>query len=152
MGFYRIINFLGMKKEKLILSFIATLFGLLVAGIAFYLFQSTKTIPVTTTKTISFTSPTPTSSPSISLTLDRPKDEEVVKSRVLIVSGKTTSNAVVIVITDSSEDVITPSANGNFSTTVNLDEGQNILEVISIAPNGESVASKKTVTYSLEEF
>jgi len=151
MGFYRIINFLGMKKEKLILSFIATLFGLLVAGIAFYLFQSTKTIPVTTTKTISFASPTP-ASPSISLTLDRPKDEDVVGSRVLIVSGRTTSSAVVIVITDSSEDVITPSANGSFSTTVNLDEGQNILEVISIAPNGESVTSKKTVTYSLEEF
>jgi hypothetical protein len=141
-----------MKKEKLILSFIATLFGLLVAGIAFYLFQAAKTVPDTTAKTISFASPTPTSAPSISLTLDRPKDEDVVDNKVLVVSGKTRSNAVIVVITDSSEDVITPSANGNFSTTVNLDEGQNILEVISIAPNGESVTSKKTVTYSLEEF
>lgn len=141
-----------MKKEKLILSFIATLFGLLVAGIAFYLFQATKTVPNTTTKTISFASPTPASPPSISLTLDRPKDEEVVNSKVLIVSGKTQSNAVVVVITDSSDDVITPSAKGDFSTTVNLDDGQNILEIIAIAPNGESVTSKKTVTYSQEEF
>jgi len=70
----------------------------------------------------------------------------------LIVSGKTQSNAVIIVVSDSSEDVITPSANGNFSTTVNLDSGQNILEIISIAPNGESITSKKTVTYSQEEF
>ncbi|MDP2585737.1 MAG: hypothetical protein Q8P29_02550 [Candidatus Levybacteria bacterium] len=142
-----------MKKEKLILSFIATLFGLLVAGIAFYLFQATKTVPnTTTTKTISITSPTPTRYPSISLTLDRPKDEEVVNSKILIVSGKTQSNAVIVVITDSSEDVITPSSKGDFSTTVNLDDGQNILEVIAIAPNGESVTSKKTVTYSQEEF
>lgn len=141
-----------MKTEKLILSFIATLFGLLVAGIAFYLFQSTKIVPNSTMKTVSFASPAPTSMPSIFLTLDQPKDEEVVNSKVLIVSGRTSSNAVVIVITDSSEDVITPSSNGDFSTTVNLDEGQNILEVISIAPNGESIKIKRTVTYSQEEF
>jgi len=141
-----------MKKEKLILYFVATLFGLLVAGIAFYLFQTTRTIPTTATKTITLASPTPTSAPSISLALNQPADEEVVNSKVLIVSGKTQSNAIVVVITDSSQDVITPSANGNFSTTVNLDNDQNILEVTAIAPNGESVTSKKTVTYSQEEF
>jgi hypothetical protein len=141
-----------MKKEKLILSFIAIFFGLLVAGIAFYLFQTTKTVPNTNTKTITLVSPSPTIVPSISLTLDQPKDEAVVNSKVLVVSGKTQSNAVVVVTTDSSEDVVTPSENGGFSTTVNLDDGQNILEVTSIAPNGESVTTKKTVTYSQEEF
>ncbi len=90
--------------------------------------------------------------PSIFLTLDRPKDEEVVNSKILLVSGKTSSNAVVIVITDSLDDVMTPSSNGDFSTTVNLDEGQNILEITSIAPNGESITKKRTVTYSQEEF
>lgn len=141
-----------MKKEKLILSFIAVFFGLLVAGIAFYLFQTTKTVPNANSKTIFLASPTPIAAPSISLTLDRPKDEEVVNSKVLVVSGKTQSNAVVVVVTDSSEDVISPSANGDFSTTVNLTDGENILEVTSIAPNGESITSKKTVTYSQEEF
>ena len=141
-----------MKKEKLILSFVAVIFGLLVAGIAFYFFQTTKTVPNTNTKTISFVSPSPASSPSVSLTLDQPKDEEVVDSKVLVVSGRTQSNAVVVVITDFSEDVVVPSASGAFSTTINLDDGQNILEIISIAPNGESVMIKKTVTYSQEEF
>lgn len=141
-----------MKKEKLILSFVAVFFGLLVAGIAFYLFQTTKIVPDSATKTISLTSPTPTSSPSISLTINQPTDEEVVSNKVLVVSGKTQSNAVIVVITDSSNEVVTPSANGDFSTTVNLDDGQNILEVIAIAPNGESITSKKTITYSLEDF
>jgi hypothetical protein len=141
-----------MKKEKLILSFVAIFFGLLVAGIAFYLFQTTKTIPNSNSKTISLISPSPTIPPSISLTLDQPKDEAVVDSKVLVVSGKTQSNAVVVITTDSSEDVVTPSENGGFSTTVNLDNGQNMLEVTSIAPNGESVTIKKTVTYSQEEF
>lgn len=141
-----------MKAEKLILSFIATLLGLLVAGLAFYAFQATKTITPNNTKTISLVSPTPTSIPSVFLTVDRPKDEQVVNSKVLVVSGKTTNSAVVIVITDSLDDVIAPSLTGDFSMTVNLDEGQNVVEIISIAPNGESVRIKKTVTYSQEEF
>lgn len=141
-----------MKTEKLILFFIATLLGLLVAGIVFYLFQATKTVMPTNTKTVSFASPSPIPLPSIFLTLDRPKDEEVVNSKVLVISGKTSSNGVVIVVTDSSEDVITPSVAGDFSTTISIDDGQNILEVIAIAPNGESIAIKRTVTYSQEEF
>jgi Na+-translocating ferredoxin:NAD+ oxidoreductase RnfG subunit len=141
-----------MKKEKLILSLFAVLFGLLVAGSIFYFFQITKTASNANTKTISFISPSPTSTPAITLTLDAPKDEEVVGNKVLTVSGKTQSNAVVIVVTDSSEDVVIPLANGTFSTTINLDNGQNTLEVFSIAPNGESISSKRTVTYSQEEF
>lgn len=141
-----------MKKEKIILSFIATLFGLFVAGAAFYLFQAARTITPSNTKIFSLATPTPTPVPSVFLTVDRPKDEDVVRNKVLVISGKTTSNAVVVIITDASEDVITPSDNGDFSTTVNLDEGQNVLEIIAIAPNGESAAVKKTVTYSQEEF
>lgn len=142
-----------MKTEKIILSFIATLFGLLVAGIAFYLFQTTKTVPNTNTKAASIIiSPAPTPLPSVSLVLDQPKDEEVVDNKTLIVSGKTQGNAIIIIILDSLEDVVTPAANGSFSTTVNLSDGQNVLEVISIAPNGESMRVKKTVTYSEEEF
>jgi hypothetical protein len=141
-----------MKKEQLILSFVAIGFGLLVAGVGFYLFQATKTTSNPNTKTITLASPAPTSAPTISLVLDQPKDEEVVNSKILVVSGKTQSNAVVTVITDSSEDVITPSETGQFSTTISLDNGQNILQVISIAPNGESVTIKRTITYSTEEF
>lgn len=152
MGFYRIIKSLLMKTEKLILSFVAAAFGLLVAGLVFFAFQATKTITSNNAKTISFASPTPTPVPSVFLTVDRPKDEEVVNSKILVVSGKTTSNAVVIVITDSSEDVITPSISGDFSTTVNLSEDQNVLEIIAIAPNGESIRIKRTITYSQEEF
>jgi hypothetical protein len=141
-----------MKKEKLILCLFAVLFGLLVAGSIFYFFQATKTASNANTKTISFVSPSPTSTPAITLTLDAPRDEEVVGNKVLTVSGRTQSDAVIIVVTDSSEDVVTPLANGAFTTTINLDDGQNILEVFSIAPNGESISSKRTVTYSQEEF
>lgn len=141
-----------MKKEKIILSFIATLLGLLAAGLAFYFFQASKTIEPSNTKIAEAVSPSPTLSPSNFLTVDRPKDEDVVNNKILIISGKTASNAVVVVITDSSEDVITPALNGDFTTTATIHDDQNVIEIISISPKGESVAIKKTVTYSLEEF
>lgn len=141
-----------MKKEKLILSFIATLFGLLAAGIAFYAFQATKTIEPLNTKTVSLASPSPTPLPAIFLTVDRPKDEDVLDNKILVISGKTASNAVVAVITSSSEDVITPASNGDFTTTATINDGQNVIEIISIAPSGESARIKKTVTHSQEEF
>lgn len=140
-----------MKTEKLILSFIAALFGLLVAGIAFYFFQATKVVPPTA-KTVSIIAPTPTPVPSIFLTVDRPKDEEVVVNKIVVISGKTASNAIVVIVTKFSEDVIAPSTNGDFSTTTTIEDDENIIEIIAIAPNGESVKIKKTITYSKEEF
>lgn len=141
-----------MKKEKLILSFIAVVFGLLAAGGIFYILQAAKPTPANNANIASLPSPTPTPIPSVFLTIDRPKDEEVVTGKILTISGKTASNAIIAIVTDSSEDVITPALNGNFSATVKIDNDQNIIQITAIAPNGESVTVNKTVTYSQEEF
>lgn len=149
-----IINSLKMKKEKLILYLVAVFFGLMVAGVAFYFFQNPKasTDAKDKGKTISLTSPSPTTSPSVFLEVTKPKDEEVVDSKTQVVSGKTKNNAVVVIITDSDQTIITPSANGEFSTEIEIGNGENILEITAISPNGESITDKKTITYSDEEF
>jgi len=139
-----------MKKEKVILSFIATLIGLMVAGGAFYFYESSKVPPKI--KTISIISPTPTPKPSIFLSLDRPKDEEVVSKKVITISGKTIPDSIVSIITENSQDIITPALNGDFSTTINVDDSQNLIEITAIAPNGESAKALRTVTFSTEEF
>ena len=141
-----------MKTEKVILSFIATLIGLVVAGGAFYFYESSKAVPASQVKTISLTAPSPTPKPSIFLSLDLPKDEEVFDKKVIAISGKTIPNAVVSIISDSYQDIITPSANGDFSTTMNIDDGQNFIEITAISPNGEDIKVLRTVTFSQEEF
>lgn len=141
-----------MKAEKVILSFIAVLIGLLVAGAAFYFYESSKTVPSSTVKTISIASPSPTPKPSIFLNLDSPKDEEVVNKKVITISGKTIPKAIVSIITENSQDVITPALNGSFSTTLTIGDGQNFIEVTAISPNGEDVKVMRTVTFSTEEF
>lgn len=138
-----------MKTEKIVLSFIATLLGLLVAAVAFYFF-STKTTPPQA-KVISI-SPTPTPVPSIFLTLHQPKDEGVVSNKTITVSGKTRSDAVIVILTNGVQNVISPSSSGNFSTQITIANGQNIIEVVAIAADGETKSIKKTLTYSEEEF
>lgn len=141
-----------MKTEKVILSFIAVLIGLLVAGIAFYFYQSSKTISTSQIKSISMTSPSPTPKPSIFLTLDTPIDEQVFDQKTIIVSGKTNPTATVEVLTTLSEQIVTPTSTGAFSTTVTIEDGENMVDIIAIAPNGDEVKLSKTVTFSTESF
>ncbi len=143
-----------MKKEQVVLSFIAILLGLLVAGIAFYFYQSTKVIPPSKTKTITITPPIEKNktSSSIYLSLDSPKDEEVVDSKTVTVSGKTTPDATVLITTNASDQVITPAKNGSFSTTVTIENMENQILVKAISPNGEEIDAIRVVTFSTESF
>ena len=143
-----------MKTERLILSFVALLIGLGVAGAAFYFYQSTKVIKKEDKpKTISILSPTPT--PDISgyvLTIDSPKDEEVVSRKTITISGKTASDATVIITTETDEQVISPAKNGNFNTTQTIIDGANILQITAVFPDGGEKHVTKTVCYTSESF
>jgi Glucodextranase, domain B len=142
-----------MKQERVILSFIMVLIGLLVAGVAFYLYQGTKTIPASKLRTVSVTKPSPTVAPlGVYLNVDSPQDESVVGDKVLSISGKTVPGATVVILTSSSHQVVQPSQQGDFSTTINLDDGENLIRIISFGPDGLSTTVERTVTFSTEDF
>lgn len=140
-----------MRLEKLLLAFFAILGGLLVAGAAFYFYQSTKTISPSQVKTVRINAPTPTSVPVL-LTLDSPQDTSVTNNKTVTVSGKTDPGATVVISTDSNDQVVTPASTGSFSTTVTIDNGENTIHVLAIGPNGQEMQKIVTVTYSTEDF
>ncbi len=142
-----------MKAERLILSFIALLIGLGVAGVAFYFYQSTKVIPKSDTKAAK--EPTPTPTPDVSgyiLAIDKPKDEEVVSNKTITITGKTAADAVVVVSTETDEQIITPAQNGNFNTTQTISNGANIIQITAIFPDGGEKRVTRTVSFSSESF
>lgn len=141
-----------MKTEKIVISSLAVVVGILVAGAFFYFYQQTKTIPQNQTKVISLAQPTPTLKPSIFLSVDKPTDEEVVDTKIISVSGKTDPMSIIIITTNSEDQIITPAQNGNFSATVTIDNGANKITITAIAQNGEEVKIVRTVTYSTENF
>ncbi len=136
------------------MSFIMVLIGLLVAGALFYFYQSTKKVSPSTIGIVNQVTPTsaPTSKPTIYLSLSSPLDEEVVTDKTISVGGKTNPDATIIVITASDQQVLQPSSQGDFSTTITLNDDQNIIEIRSILPSGETTTVQRTVTYSTENF
>lgn len=141
-----------MSKEKIILSFVVVFLGILVAGIAFYFYQQTKVIPQEDLKEITGTQATKESTPSFFLSLTSPKDEEVVTKKVVEVSGKTSPNAVVSIVNSVDQQVVTPDRNGDFSTTITIDNDQNILYITALSETGEEKTIKRTITFSTEDF
>lgn len=144
-----------MKIEKIVLSFIAVMVGLLVAGIAFFVYQSTKVIPSSKLPKITINSPSPTVTlppPTVILSIDQPLDESVTDKKSITVNGKTNPNATIIVNTASDDQVVKPATTGDFSITVPLNDGENQITLTAINDNGEEVTKQLTVTYSTEQF
>lgn len=141
-----------MRKEKIILSIIAGTVGILVALGAFFFYQSTKTLRDSQIKKIVIDSPTPNPEKGLFLNITSPKDEEVVSNRTVKVSGKTVSNAKIVIIASSFEVAAVADRDGNFSTSVSLSENENILQIIAVSPDGENVKTERVVTYTTESF
>src|SRR3989344_6505285 len=118
-----------MKKEKLILSFVATLIGLIVAGSIFFFYESSKQIPESQMKKVEIHLPSPTPKPSIFLNIDTPKNQEVSTKKVVTLSGTTSSDATISIMSNNYQDIINPSATGSFSTTLDIADGENFIEI-----------------------
>jgi len=141
-----------MKQERVILSFIMVIIGLLVAGVAFYIYQGTKSVPSSKTAILA---PSPTATPittSVYLNVDSPADESIVNNKTVSVSGKTTPEATIVIMTNSDQKVIEPSGQGDFSTTITITDGANLIRVIAFGSDGQSTIVQKTITYSTEDF
>lgn len=144
-----------MKAEKIILSIFAVIVGLITAGVAFYLYQMTKTIPPSKQQTLSIKTeitPTPTPNNEIFLTIENPKDESVVNNKTINISGKTAPKATIIVSSKINDQIVTPAANGNFTLNDTISDGTNIIQITAVFPNGEEKKVIRTVTYSTETF
>lgn len=86
------------------------------------------------------------------LALDEPKDENIYDTRVVKVSGKTEADAIIVILTENNEEVLNPTKNGDFSTTITLDTGANSIQVTAVAKNGDTNTIERTVSYSSENF
>lgn len=141
-----------MKFEKILLSFFGVVIGLVVAGVGFYFYQSTKVIPQKNVKIIKLI-PSPTQNPSaIYLALDNPQDETVTNNPTITISGKTVPNGTVVINTATTDQVVPASATGSFSTTATLTNDENRIIVTAIASTGEETQKILTLTYSTEDF
>ncbi len=144
-----------MKTEKIILSFVAVLVGLLAAGVAFYFYQNSKTSSNTQIQPTAVpVRATPTAIPADNnlMIIDIPKDESVVDKKLVTIVGHTQKDAIVTISTEEDDQVIKPAENGSFTITVTVPTGTSSIRMTALLPNGQEKTVTRTVTYSTESF
>jgi len=144
-----------MKTEKVILSFVAVFIGLIAAGVAFYLYQSTKTVPVDQTKpsaTQITKMPTQVIAGTDTFTIDTPTDQQVFDKKLITIKGTAVKDATITISTDTSDQVVQPADSGDFTLTQTIPDGTSIIEFTAIFPDGSEKKIDRTVTFSTKNF
>ncbi|MBI3740010.1 MAG: hypothetical protein HY258_13265 [Chloroflexi bacterium] len=85
----------------------------------------------------------PSDSGPVSIRVDTPQDGAVVNTPQIEVSGMASAGAVVTV----NDNIIIVGADGQFKTTIALDEGPNLIEIIASNDSGSETSVELTVTY-----
>ncbi|MBI2026046.1 MAG: hypothetical protein HYT06_01550 [Candidatus Levybacteria bacterium] len=140
-----------MKQERVVLSFIMVFIGLVVAAGAFFFYQANTKENKDQVAQINV-SPTPLIESGFFLNVESPKDESLADRKTIKVSGKTTPDATVVILTTSLHEVVKPSMQGDFSTNITIDDGLNYIKIQAIAPNGEIETVERVVSYTTEDF
>lgn len=86
------------------------------------------------------------------LTVLSPENESIQSSEYLSVSGNTSPGAVITVVSETNEYLLTADEYGVYSIDISLQGGANNITVSSFTPNGERAEETLTVVYSTAEI
>lgn len=138
-----------MRKEVAIVILIGIAIGAIVAyGI--YTAQSAikkRQAPTGPAPTSQLPSPTPTAH---ALTIIEPADESIIEEETVQLVATTSPNAVVTIITNQNEYLLTADQDGNLSTSVQLVAGENTILVTAFDGAGNKVEATLTLVYSTQ--
>ena len=141
-----------MKAERIVLSIIAILIGLFVAGIVFYFYQMANNKPEEKEHVISIIpSPSPETEQSF-LFVTSPENESVSESKSVTLQGKAPSGSTIVVSTENGQYVVNAEQDESFSETITLDEGVNLINLTAIRPDGQEDSLIYTISYSTESY
>lgn len=142
-----------MKAERIVLSIIAVLIGLFVAGIVFFLYQMTMNKKPPETKHVISILPSPSVEQTQSFfSLDTPADQSVSSTNTITLSGKAPAGSHIVISQESGQDVVTATQDGTFSDQITLDDGVNLVHLTAIRPDGKEDSKTYTFSYTTENF
>lgn len=94
-----------------------------------------------------------TSAPvSVNLDISQPDDETLVFDQNLLISGKTSPKAVVLISVEDTDIVTTADSDGSFSRQVGLTSGLNHITIYAFDQSGNSKSATRTIYYSQEKI
>jgi hypothetical protein len=112
---------------------------------AFYLVSRNSTAVPTPTSMPLATEVVPTT--GLTLTLNSPVDNTLAMEPKIMVSGKTSPNTLVVILTESDQNTVESDTMGNFQSEIGLESGINTLTVIAYGENGEEKELSYNIVY-----
>lgn len=95
---------------------------------------------------------TPTPAKEAGLSFTSPENNSISNKDKIVVSGKSTPEAVIVVLYQDGEKILEADKEGNFSTEITLVGGSNEIKVSSFGKDGSESAKTLTVVYSTVEI
>lgn len=134
-----------MRKEVLIAVFAGSLLGL---AIAFGIWRANIALSPKTKDSSS--SPTPIQTSVNGLTIARPDDFEVITESSTPIAGISSFAYLVVISGESADYFITPSEDGSFDTTIELNEAANQIIIVAFDASGNQTEKRLTLALSTE--
>lgn len=142
-----------MKKEAIF----AIIFGIILGlGITFGIYKFRQNRAPTAEEQLQQIEATPTITETANekLLIISPKDESIVTSTTLRISGTAEANEMIAILVNEKEYVTQADSIGAFAQNVELDQGGNVIEVTAIAADGKQTTVTQNIvvsTASLDE-
>lgn len=146
-----------MNKDALLATLIGLGIGLIITGALLLGPNVTKSIAL---PKFSFSFGSPKQKPVVSqqpapkdffVSIDSPLADDIASKEELLVSGKTSADAVVIIQGPKDEEVITAKNDGVYAGKITLSEGKNDITVTAYK-DAKQITQTVTVYYTPEEF
>lgn len=142
-----------MKKDVLVAVGVGFILGTVVALAATNLPQIIKSVKVPDVKQTP--SPTPeitSAAQNPQFSIDSPKDESIIETKTIDVSGQTKGDQIILVETENDQKVIESETDGNFTTKLNLTEGVNTIYFTVYDKEGLATTKSINVYYTTEKL
>lgn len=133
-------------------AFILSMVLLLVLGVAFFVGLHFYLNQSSTAPKSALLGPVTQEPVSLILTLSGPDDNQLTFDSHLLLQGRTSSDAAVILSSDGEDLVLDTDNKGNFSTTIKLRQGLNQMTVRAFDSSGNSKSENRTIYYSTEKI
>lgn len=138
-----------MDKEKIITIGIGLLVGVSAAAIYFAATRYLPSLRPQDKVTFNTASPKPSANKQLTLTLNKPDDHTSTTDNPMIVSGQTKAGAKLVFFANAEEKVASAGGQGQFSTNLKLEEGENEISVMAIDDQGNMTVVKRNVTLEI---
>jgi hypothetical protein len=147
-----------MNKDAILATAIGFIIGLSITGSIVFGPKLFAMLPKTSIRFPSFfaakTKPTPTTAPkeaAFSITIESPTPDSIAQDGDLLISGRTGSEATVVIQSAQNDTVVTATKDGKYAGKVTLLEGENTIAVTGYSDQKRATALV-TVYYTEEEL